>query len=307
MPSYSDLATPSATKKVLDAFDLAPKKSFGQNFLVNDDVIRKILELADVTGDDGVLEVGPGIGTLTNALLKRARFVVAVERDPSLPEVLSYTLAPWKDRFALVEKDALALDVSDIEAALGESVKANIATPNKMVANLPYSVAATIILDYFCRFDFLMSQTVMVQKEVADRICASPGSKNYGAYTVKLAMYAGAAGSFKVGPHNFMPPPHVDSAVVKLIRHPQDRASGSKELVEASCTMADAAFASRRKTLSNSCKAFFAGRGEAGKRISSMLPEIFAAADVDGTVRGEVLSVNDYMRLGAALIEQMQV
>ena len=139
--------------------------------------------------------------------------------------------------------------------------------PNKFVANLPYAVAATLVLDYFQRFAWLESATVMVQKEVADRMAAHPGSKDYGAFTVKLSLHARPSGRFAVGPNNFFPPPRVDSAVLRLDRStPLDEAGRPLDaaVVRAAATMADAAFANRRKTLANSCKTYFAGKGEGG-------------------------------------------
>lgn len=227
MAKVSDLASPSATRAILDRFDLAPKKSFGQNFLVNDDVIRKILELSGVSFDDVVLEVGPGIGTLTNALLKHVRAVVAVERDADLPFVLAHTLQKWEDRFHLVKKDALDLKVDD----MGDL------RPNLFVANLPYSVAATLVLDYFWRFPFIDSATVMVQREVAERMMAKPGTKNYGAYTVKLSMVAEPVGHFIVKPDSFMPRPHVDSAVIRLNRIASIDDEHDKEVVNIASIM----------------------------------------------------------------------
>ena len=148
--------------------------------------------------------------------------------------------------------------------------------PNKLVANLPYAVAATVVLDYFERFASLESATVMVQKEVADRMAASPGTKNYGAYTVKLRLYAEPAGRFAVGPGNFFPPPRVESAVLRLNRRPVFDDQGvplDADAIAAACTMAEAAFATRRKTLSNSCKTYFAGRGPQGAAVIARLPD----------------------------------
>lgn len=298
MGSLSPLASVSATRDVLAAHGLATKKSLGQNFLVNDDVLRKIIELAEVASDDAVLEVGPGIGTLTIALLKNAGFVVSVERDTDLPAVLKDTLAPWADRFRLINKDALALTEGELSREFGDH-----GLPRKLVANLPYAVAATIVLDFFERFESLESATVMVQKEVADRMAAEPGSKNYGAYTVKLSFYARPAGRFAVGPGNFFPPPHVDSAVLRLDRVApvdEDGAPLSPELVRTSCLMADAAFASRRKTLANSCKTYFAGRGKKDDAMVERLRELFDMAGVDPKRRGETLDQAEFVRLGKA-------
>lgn len=295
MTSVSPLASPGATREVLERHGFSLKKSLGQNFLVNDAVVGKILQLADVGPDDVVLEVGPGIGTLTHALLSHAKAVVAVERDPSLPAVLDDTLASFRGRFALIEKDALDVTAADVAGA-AESV--GVTMPDKFVANLPYAVAATVVLDYFQNIPSLGSATVMVQREVADRMAATPGTKNYGAYTVKLAMYAKPAGSFPVGPGNFMPPPHVESAVLRL-----DRVEGpaSPDVVKAACRMADAAFFARRKTIANSCKQYFASRGEGG--AADRLPAMFEAAGVDSKARGEVYPPSTYLALGRAYVE----
>ncbi len=318
MTVFSPLATPTATRDVLSRYGLSLKKSLGQNFLVNDDILGKILSLAQVDGQDYVLEIGPGIGTLTYALLEKAARVVSIERDPSLPDILSETLAAHSEKFTLVQKDALDLVAEDIakkgaaledaaaedivalgQDSLGQGEKVQETTfPNKLVANLPYAVAATIVLDYFQRFDFIDSMTVMVQREVAERMMAKPGTKNYGAYTVKLSMYAQLAGSFSVGSGNFMPPPHVESTVIRLDRIRQ--AHSIPNLISAACTMADAAFASRRKTIANSCKHYFAGRD---KRIAACIPEILEKANVSPEVRGETLTREQFIDLGRALKE----
>lgn len=285
----SPLASPTATREVLEAHGLATKHALGQNFLVNDHILRKIIDLAEVGPADTVLEVGPGIGTLTIALLKHAGSVIAIERDADLPAVLTETLAPWQERFALIERDALDVRASDLSEA-----------PDKLVANLPYAVAATVVLDYFQRFASIGSATVMVQKEVADRMAAKPGTKDYGAYTLKLSLYARPAGRFPVGPNNFFPPPRVDSAVIRLDRVQPRDAEGmplSSDQVERACMWADAAFTNRRKTIMNSCKAYFASRGAEGATIVSELPAILEAADIDPRRRGETLSTEDLIRL----------
>ena len=317
MGRLSPLASVAATREVLDRHGLATKKALGQNFLINDDVLAKIVSLAELEGEDAVLEVGPGIGTLTIALLKNARCVVSIERDADLPAVLEETCAPWTDAFHLINKDALDLSADDVEAAMASLGCEGL--PSKFIANLPYAVAATIILDFFERFAWLESATVMVQKEVADRIAAQPGSKNYGAYTVKLGMHARPSGRFLVGPGNFFPPPHVDSSVIRLDRHTPDAvdeavramglADGQEErdavgkLIRATCTMADAAFATRRKTLFNSCKTYFAGRGAQGKRIAAELAGLFEAAGIDPKRRGESLDQGEFVKLGAAYLK----
>lgn len=296
MGNLSTLASLAATREVLADHGLTAKYSLGQNFLVNDAIVQKIVALAELDGADRVLEIGPGIGTLTMALLKGAAHITSIERDADLPAVLEETLAPWWDKFTLIQKDALDLQLSDLNAQ---------AMPTKLVANLPYAVAATVVLDYFQRIDSLQSATVMVQKEVADRMAAEPGTKNYGAYTVKLRLYAQPAGRFPVSPNNFFPPPRVDSAVIRLNRRPVTDASGAPldaNVVRAACTMADAAFASRRKTLSNSCKTYFAGRGAQGGAVAQHLPELFERASIDPKRRGETLSLAEFVQLGQELL-----
>lgn len=284
----SPLATPTATREVLEAHGLATKKALGQNFLVNDAILGKIVDLAALSAEDDVLEVGPGIGTLTIALLKTAGRVVSVERDADLPAVLAQTCAPWADRFTLLNMDALDLSPSDLPFA-----------PNKLVSNLPYAVAATVVLDCFERFESVNSATVMVQAEVADRMAAKPGTKNYGAYTVKLHLYAQPVGRFSVSPGNFFPPPRVESSVIRLDR--VDCGLSAQERT-AACCMADAAFATRRKTIANSCKTFFSGQGAKGKRVIGVLPDVFEAAGIDPKRRGESLSLEEFKALGKAAL-----
>ena len=365
----SPLSTPSATRAVLEAHGIGTKYTLGQNFLVNDDVLKKIVALAEVGENDRILEVGPGIGTLTIALLKHAAGVVAIERDPDLPAVLADTLHPWREKFALIEKDALDVTRDDIvsvastmvepggdagcldrassaanetaqwavspsEDCLSESryrvavpqEELRPSLPSKLVANLPYAVAATVVLDYFENFPFLDSATIMVQKEVADRMGAAVGTKNYGAYTVKLGLYAEPVGRFAVGPGNFFPPPRVDSAVIRLNRRVPlmaDGAPASPEVIAAAALMADAAFTNRRKTIANSCKTYFSGRGPLslgiagssaregapnialpdGAAIAERLPAIFDAAAIDPRRRGETLTQQEFLALGAALLK----
>ena len=323
MAKLSKYASVGETRKVLERHGLATKHALGQNFLVNDDILKKIVDLAALDGTDDVLEIGPGIGTLTVALLQNARSVISIEFDPDLPAVLAETTAPWANSFALIENDALNVSAADVESAFGrvcsgadageddtdstqvEQASSARSFPNKLVANLPYAVAATVVLDYFQRFDALESMTVMVQREVADRMMAQPGVKDYGAFTVKLSLYAQPAGRFPVGPGNFFPPPRVDSAVIRLDRRNCCDDQGNPlaaEEVRAACLIADAAFATRRKTLSNSCKMFFSGKGEQGKRIAAQLPALFERAGIDARRRGETLTQTEFIALARAYL-----
>lgn len=305
MDKASTLASLKATRDILDRFELSAKYALGQNFLVNDDVIKKILSLAQIEPDDLVLEVGPGIGTLTLGLLARGASVVAIERDTDLPQVLAHTTRDYKDHFVLIQGDALTTSWEDVHSALNRLEPHDAPSPLKFVANLPYGVAATVILQYFESMS-LDSATVMVQKEVADRIAAVPGTKNYGAYTVKLRLYTQVVDKFLVKPSNFYPQPHVDSTVIRLNRRvlrAPDGSPVSADLLRASAMMADAAFASRRKTLANSCKTFFSGRKYNDKDVASQLAHIFEVVSVDPKRRGETLSLEEFVQLGAALLE----
>ena len=301
MSHVSYLASPSATRAVLERHGLATKKALGQNFLVNDSVIARICELSEVCADDAVLEVGPGIGTLTVALLARAGRVLSVERDTDLPAVLAETCADF-DNFRLLSKDALTLSQADLDEAFGEAAAQGEA-PNKFIANLPYAVAATLVLDFFQRFSSLQCATVMVQSEVADRMMAKMGTKDYGAYTVKLNLIAKPTGRFQVGPGNFFPPPRVTSAVIRLDRR-DDLGITAEEAAVASL-MADAAFATRRKTIANSMKTFFSGR-KGCDGVVEKLPAILEGAGIDARRRGESLTLEEFIGLGAAYTEAMR-
>ncbi|NTW28055.1 MAG: 16S rRNA (adenine(1518)-N(6)/adenine(1519)-N(6))-dimethyltransferase RsmA [Coriobacteriia bacterium] len=281
--TYSALATPSATRAVLARHGLATKKSLGQHFLIDDNVIGRILSLADVHPDQVVLEVGPGIGTLTVALCTAAGAVVAVERDADLLPVLAETteLCP---RFAVVHADAVAVSPEAIAESFG--------APTTLVANLPYAVAATVVLRFFEELPALCSATVMVQSEVAARMAAVPGSKDYGAYTVKLRLLAEPVGRFSVARGCFLPPPRVDSAVLRLNRSPLAQ---NPALLYAAARVADAAFAQRRKTLRNSLKASLGIDGAA-------LDGILAAAGIDGSARAETLPPERYLELAEAFV-----
>ena len=244
-----------------------------------------------------IIEVGPGIGTLSVALLQRAGGVIAVERDSDLPQVLAQTTASFPTPFVLIEADALAITPEVLEKLKTPSLPYTL--PNKLVSNLPYAVAATIVLDYFEHLS-ISSATVMVQAEVADRMMALPGTKNYGAYTVKLSLYAKSVGKFNVSEGNFFPPPRVKSAVIRLDRRND---ALEKDLIEATALMADAAFANRRKTITNSCRTFFKQQPAQSELTPEVLETIFNQAGIDPTVRGEQLDRTAFLALGEAYLK----
>ena len=298
------LANQRATKETLERFGLATKYRLGQNFLVQDHVIEKIVQLAEVQPTDVIVEVGPGLGTLTVALLDRARAVCSLEADSELEQVLAVTCKePHPDSFALVMGDALAITPQKLSEAYSTlpTVAHDAATsapmPTKFVSNLPYQVAATLILKFFQELPSLERAVVMVQAEVADRIAAKPSTKAYGAYTAKLSLFAQVTGRFEVGPGNFMPPPRVNSAVVRLdrtqARNPLTSKLLSEEELLHTMSVIDAAFAQRRKTIRNSMSASGFDKDR--------LDQAFLATGIAPTVRAEVLTSQDFICLAAAL------
>lgn len=298
------LANQRATKETLERFGLATKYRLGQNFLVQDHVIEKIVQLAEVQPTDVVVEVGPGLGTLTVALLDNARAVCSLEADSELEQVLAVTCKePHPDSFALVMGDALAItpqklaDAYSALPAVTQSVIPVAPMPTKFVSNLPYQVAATLILKFFQELPSLERAVVMVQAEVADRIAAKPSTKAYGAYTAKLSLFAQVTGRFEVGPGNFMPPPRVNSAVVRLdrtqARNPLTFKLLSEEELLHTMSVIDAAFAQRRKTIRNSMSASGFDKDK--------LDQAFLATGIAPTVRAEVLTSQDFICLAAAL------
>ncbi len=298
MPVFSWLASPRETRGVLESYGLATKHHLGQNFLVNDAIIGKILGLAELGDTDVVFEVGPGIGTLTVAMLPAAGAVVSVEADRGLEPVLAETCARDSERFALVMGDALKVTPETLTAAVASlGIDGLAPEPTKLVSNLPYQVAATVALRSFEQMPALRRAVVMVQAEVADRMAASPGSKAYGGYTAKLALYAQPTGRFEVGPGNFMPPPHVDSAVIRLDRASMaDPATGeplTAGQIAWCAQVIDAAFAQRRKTIRNSMGASGFDKAE--------LDAAFAATGIEARSRAEVLAPEDFVRLAGAL------
>ena len=298
------LANQRATKETLERFGLATKYRLGQNFLVQDHVIEKIVQLAEVQPTDVVVEVGPGLGTLTVALLDRARAVCSLEADSELEQVLAVTCKePHPDSFALVMGDALAITPQKLSEAYStlpvvtQGTVLSAPMPTKFVSNLPYQVAATLILKFFQELPSLERAVVMVQAEVADRISAKSSTKAYGAYTAKLSLFAQVTGRFEVGPGNFMPPPRVNSAVVRLdrtqARNPLTSKLLSEEELLHTMSVIDAAFAQRRKTIRNSMSASGFDKDK--------LDQAFLATGIAPTVRAEVLTSQDFICLAAAL------
>lgn len=266
---------------------IKPTKKFGQNFVIDPGTVRKIVHESGVSQDDTVLEVGPGLGSLTLALLEAGTRVTAIEIDPALAQRLPGTVATFmpdaSNRLHVINHDALTVTPDDVP----ELRDANHIT---LVANLPYNVATPIILTLLERFGQLDHFTVMVQKEVADRLAAKPGSKIYGTPSVKLAWYGHAERSALIGRNVFWPAPNVDSALVTFTRYPDGQLTltqGEPPARDRVFTLIDAAFGQRRKTLHAALK--------------HLVPQTaFEAANIDPTRRGETLTIDEFTRLAAA-------
>ncbi|MFC4494270.1 16S rRNA (adenine(1518)-N(6)/adenine(1519)-N(6))-dimethyltransferase RsmA [Streptomyces ovatisporus] len=260
---------------------LRPTKQRGQNFVIDANTVRRIVRTAEVGADDVVLEIGPGLGSLTLALLQAARHVTAVEVDDQLAAALPGTVRsrlPLRaGDFTLVHADAMQLDVLP-----GPS-------PTALVANLPYNVAVPVLLHMLATFPTLQRVLVMVQSEVADRLAAPPGSKVYGVPSVKAAWYCEVKRAGAVGRSVFWPAPNVDSGLVSLVRRDPPRTSARRDEVFA---VVDAAFAQRRKTL-RSALSGWAGSAAAAE-------EALTRAGVSPQARGEALTVEEF----AAVAEQ---
>ncbi|WP_461023942.1 16S rRNA (adenine(1518)-N(6)/adenine(1519)-N(6))-dimethyltransferase RsmA [Thalassiella azotivora] len=277
------LLGPADVRALAGRLGVRPTKTLGQNFVHDANTVRRIVRRAAVRPDDVVVEVGPGLGSLTLALLDAAQRVVAVEIDPVLAGELARTVTARRpdlaDRLDVVVEDAMAVTALPAE-------------PSVMVANLPYNVAVPVLLTFLERFGTIDHGLVMVQAEVADRLAAGPGSRTYGVPSVKAAWYADVRRDVTVGRSVFWPVPNVDSALVAWSRRPPPVTRATREEVFA---VVDAAFAQRRKTL----RAALAGWAGSAARAEAVL----RAAGVDPTLRGERLAVEDFAAIAQARLE----
>lgn len=277
------LGTVQATKAVLDKYHFVFQKKYGQNFLIDTGVLEKIIREAGVTKDDFVLEIGPGIGTMTQYLCESAREVAAVEIDKALIPILKDTLSPY-DNVTVINEDILKVDINRL------AQEKNGGRPIKVVANLPYYITTPIIMGLFESHVPIDSITIMVQKEVADRMKTGPGSKDYGALSLAVQYYADPQIVANVPPNCFMPRPKVGSAVIRLKRHAQPVVNVSDEKLM--FRLIRASFNQRRKTLAN------------GLKNASDIPlekeEIEAVITELGkplTIRGEALTLEEFAAL----------
>ncbi|GAB7049956.1 16S rRNA (adenine(1518)-N(6)/adenine(1519)-N(6))-dimethyltransferase RsmA [Catenuloplanes indicus] len=275
------LLGPAEIRELAASLGVAPTKRLGQNFVHDPNTVRRIVAAAELTPDDVALEVGPGLGSLTLGLLGAVRHVHAVEIDPvlaaRLPRTAAERLPDRADRLTVHLLDALKVTVLPEPA------------PTALVANLPYNVAVPVVLHLLATLPSLRTGLVMVQKEVADRLVAAPGSKIYGVPSVKLAWYGPSRPAGKVPPNVFWPVPNVDSGLVAFSRRKPPRDGVPREKVFA---VVDAAFAQRRKTLRAALAGWAGGPDLAEKAL--------LAAGIDPRTRGEQLDVEQFIAIAAA-------
>ena len=277
------IATPEGTKAVLNRYHFVFQKKFGQNFLIDPHVLDKIINAAEITKEDCVIEIGPGIGSVTQALIDNAGKVISIEIDDQLIPILTEQFGGCEN-FRLIHKDVLKVDLHKLIAE--ESPNRRI----KVVANLPYYITTPIIMMLLEHNLPIESITVMVQKEVADRMASGPGSKQYGAITVAMKYYCDTYLVANVPQNCFMPRPNVDSAVIKLTLHQEPIVDINDE--EQLLKIIKAAFSQRRKTLLNT----LGSNGNLGlskEEIKNVLDE----SGIGASTRGETLSLDDYAML----------
>ncbi|HEY9524331.1 MAG TPA: 16S rRNA (adenine(1518)-N(6)/adenine(1519)-N(6))-dimethyltransferase RsmA [Thermopolyspora sp.] len=273
------LLGPADIRDLAHSLNLRPTKRLGQNFVIDGGTVRRIVRTAALEPDDVVIEVGPGLGSLTLALLDEVRHVIAVEIDPVLAGRLPRTIAEHAPeaagRLTVVRADALRVTPADLSG-----------TPTALVANLPYNVAVPVLLHLLPTLPTIRHGLIMVQAEVADRLAARPGSKTYGIPSVKAAWYADVRKAGPVGRNVFWPMPNVDSGLVALTRRDPPATTVTREQV---FTVIDAAFAQRRKTL-RAALASWAGTAAQAERM-------LRQAGVDPSARGEQLTIDDFARI----------
>ena len=289
MDKMEKLSNPQKTIEVLQKYNFSFQKKFGQNFLIDPHVLDKIIAAAEITKDDFVLEIGPGIGTLTQYLAEAAREVVAVEIDSTLIPILEDTLSAYEN-VSVINEDVLKVDLRKL------AEERNGGKPIKVVANLPYYITTPIIMSLFESHVPLKSLTVMVQKEVALRMQAGPGTKDYGALSLAVQYYASPYLAANVPPNCFMPRPNVGSAVIRLTRFGETPVQVKDEKLL--FRLIRASFNQRRKTLQN---------GLVNSQELDFTKEQVAAAiatlGVSPSVRGEALTLEQFAALANALSE----
>ena len=278
----AELLDPTTVRRLAEQINLRPTKQRGQNFVHDANTVRRIVEKSGITAADVVLEIGPGLGSLTLGLLETGAQVTALEIEDTLAELLPQTVAELQpgaaERLRVVNADAL--EVTELPGQ----------PPTAVVANLPYNVSVPVLLHMLATFDLWRTSLVMVQLEVAERLVARPGSKVYGVPSAKIAWSADAVKVGTVPPTVFWPVPNVDSGLVRLTRHDPPQTDATREQV---FQLIDLAFAQRRKMLRSALSGLFGSSAAASEAIT--------AAGIDPTARGEVLDITQFVRLAEQL------
>ncbi|MBQ8231357.1 MAG: 16S rRNA (adenine(1518)-N(6)/adenine(1519)-N(6))-dimethyltransferase RsmA [Lachnospiraceae bacterium] len=285
------LGIPQNTIAVLQKYNFNFQKKFGQNFLIDTSVLDRIIDASGITKEDCVLEIGPGIGTMTQYLAERAGEVIAVEIDKALIPILKETLADY-DNVTVINDDILKVDINSIVE------ERNGGKPIKVVANLPYYITTPIIMGLFENHVPLKSITIMVQKEVADRMQVGPGTKDYGALSLAVQYYAKPEIVANVPPNCFIPRPNVGSAVIRLTRYEEPPVKADDEAFL--FAVIRASFNQRRKTLANGLSNA-PGLGVNREQVVSVLEEMGLSA----TIRGEALTLEQFARLSNLLLQRL--
>ncbi|GFI18259.1 MAG: 16S rRNA (adenine(1518)-N(6)/adenine(1519)-N(6))-dimethyltransferase RsmA [Lachnospiraceae bacterium] len=284
------LGTPAATAEIIRKYGFSFQKKFGQNFLVDANILNKIVDSADIHKDDCVIEIGPGIGTLTQYLAESAGEVIAVEIDKNLIPILNETLSGYEN-VTIINGDILKTDINKLVR------ERNQGRPVKVIANLPYYITTPIIMGLFESHVPLSSITIMVQKEVANRMQSGPGTKDYGVLSLAVQYYARPEILMQVSPACFMPRPNVGSAVIRLVKYEEPPVTVENE--RKLFALIRAAFNQRRKTLANAlANASYAP--ENGKEVRITRQQVCDALDKMGlslTIRGEALTLEQFARL----------
>lgn len=291
---YKDIATPVRTKEILKKYGFSFKKSLGQNFLIDTNILRNIVDHALLTEQSGAIEVGPGIGALTEQLAKRSKKVVAFEIDQRLLPILDETLAPY-DNTKIIHEDILKADVKKMMEEEFQGVE-----DVMLVANLPYYVTTPIIMKILEDHLPIRGIVVMLQKEVAERISAKPSTKEYGSLSIAIQYYTVPEVVMIVPKTVFMPQPNVDSAVIRLTKRERPLVTVKDE--EFFFQVTRASFAQRRKTILNN----LTGQLEKGKERKDLIIESLQKAGIEPTRRGESLSIEEFAALSDALYVQFK-
>ena len=277
----AQLLGPAEIRDLAAELDVTPTKKLGQNFLHDPNTVRRIVAAAELDPDDHVVEVGPGLGSLTLGLIDTAASVTALEIDPRLAGRLSTTVetfAPqYAERLSVINTDALKVARADFDVA-----------PTALVANLPYNVSVPVLLHLLAELPSIRRVLVMVQKEVADRLAAQPGSKIYGVPSVKAAFYGDVSRAGTIGKHVFWPAPNIESGLVRI----DVSETAPRSVRDSIFPLVDAAFAQRRKTLRSTLAGIYGSAAAA--------EDALRAAGIDPGLRGEKLTVADFIRLGEA-------